>query len=293
MLRLSIVTVSYNMAPYIEQTILSVISQGYDNLEYIIVDGGSTDGTKEIVEKYRDRIACFISEPDNGMYDALNKGFSRATGDILAWINADDIYFPGAFRTVDKIFSTYSDIEWINGRSAYISEDGTLRHVASKNAIKSRKDILNGWCREDLLGYLMQEGMFWRRSLMERTGPLNTEYRYAGDFELWIRFAAESDLYHVNVPLSAFRKRLDNISSLNSDSYAEEVQRIVSGKKKYPGLVWRIFSHRGSMALHILRMLRIRSGNLICFAFDSGRIKRKRILGSASPHSCSSIKTLF
>jgi len=281
------------MAPYIEQTILSVISQGYDNLEYIIVDGGSTDGTREIIEKYRDKITCFISEPDNGMYDALNKGFAHATGDILAWINADDIYFPGAFRTVDKIFSTYSDVEWISGRSAYISEDGTLRHVASKNSIKSRKDILNGWCREGVLGYLMQEGMFWRRSLMEKAGPLNIGYKYAGDFELWMRFASESDLFHVNVPLSAFRKRLDNVSSINADGYREEVRSIVSGKKQYPGLIWRSFSHQGSKMLNFLRMLRIRKGNLIYFAFGDGCMKRKRILGSASPHTFYSLKTLI
>ena len=90
-LKISVVTVCYNMAQYIETTIKSVLSQDYPNLEYIVIDGGSTDGTQQIIEKYKDQLAYYVSEPDNGMYDAINKGFSKATGDIIAWINADDV----------------------------------------------------------------------------------------------------------------------------------------------------------------------------------------------------------
>ena len=93
-LKISIISVCYNMAEYIEQTIQSVLSQTYDNVEYIVIDGGSTDGTIDIIHKYRESISIFVSEPDEGQYDAINKGFKLASGDIVAWLNADDIYFP-------------------------------------------------------------------------------------------------------------------------------------------------------------------------------------------------------
>ena len=293
MLKISVVTVCYNMSAFIEQTLLSVLSQNYPNLEYIVIDGGSTDGTQEIIERYRDRLAYYVSEPDKGMYDALNKGFSHATGDVLAWINADDVYLPGSFRTVDKVFSTFEQVEWINGRGAYLTDDGALSQVMPKNAIRTRRDIREGWCREDVLGFLMQEGMFWRRSLMQRTGALDTRYRYAGDFDLWVRFAQQADIYYVNVPLAAFRKRTTNLATVALGGYLEEVQAIIAGQKRYPNLLWRLVPRTQKRILNLLRMLRIRRGNLVYFSYQGDRLRLKRAAGSASAHTVSNLKTLF
>jgi len=293
MLKISIVTVCYNMAAYIEQTMLSVLSQDYENLEYIVIDGGSTDGTQDIIARYRDRLAYYVSEPDNGMYDALNKGFQHATGDILAWINADDIYLPGAFKAVNKVFSAFEQIEWINGRGAYLSEDGALSQVMPKNAIRTRRDIRNGWCRDDVLGFLMQEGMFWRPSLMQKAGGLDTRYRYAGDFDLWVRFAQQADIYYVDIPLSAFRIRTTNLSTVCLKGYRDEMMAVVSGRRRYPNLIWRCLPHNNRLIINLLRMFRIRKGNLVCFPFKLDKLRLKTILSSASPHVFSRLITLF
>lgn len=114
-LKISVVTVCYNMEGTIEETILSVLNQNYPNLEYIIIDGNSTDDTMLIVNKYKDKISTIVSEPDNGMYDAIHKGFSMATGDILAWINADDSYMPWTFKYVNEVFTDLPDVDWIVG----------------------------------------------------------------------------------------------------------------------------------------------------------------------------------
>ncbi len=292
MLKISIVTACYNMAGYIEQTIRSILSQGYENLEYIIIDGGSTDGTKEIIERYKDSLAYYVSEPDKGMYDAISKGFSHATGEILAWLNADDIYLPGALHTVNKIFSTFDDVNWINARNTYLSQDGSITHILPKNALRTSKDIRNGWCRDELLGFLMQEGMFWRKSLMDRVGGLNPEYKYAGDYDLWMRFAEVTDLYYLNVPISAYRRRKDCLSTTQLEGYLAEVQSIHSTKPAYPGFLWRLFSRDHRRMLNVLRLLRFRRAPVIYFSYIGDNLVKKRILGNSSTHTLSSLSTL-
>ena len=134
-IRISVVTVCYNMASYIEQTMLSVLSQNYPNLEYIVIDGGSSDGTQTIIEKYKDKLAYYVSEPDKGMYDAINKGFKHSSGDVIAWINADDIYMPWTLRVVDQIFTNYSDVDWIGGRYAFLTEEGFFGPISKYTAL--------------------------------------------------------------------------------------------------------------------------------------------------------------
>lgn len=288
MLKISIVTVCYNMKDYIEQTILSILSQGYGNLEYIIIDGGSVDGTQDILKKYSDRLAYYVSEPDQGMYDALRKGLSRATGDIIGWLNADDIYLPGAFKTLERIFSSFPEVEWLGSRTAFLSENGALTHVLPKTAIRTRKDIREGWCREDLLGYLMQEGMFWRRSLMEKAGLPDPAFRYAGDFEFWVRFAGCADIHYTDVPLAAFRRRSAGLSSAAKDAYLNEVEAIIAGKKRFPGFLWKCL-HRNKKAINILRMLCFRRGSVIYYSYLSDILVKKTVLGTASPHTWGSL----
>lgn len=276
------------MAQYIETTIKSVLSQGYPNLEYIIIDGGSTDGTQQIIEKYKDQLAYYVSEPDNGMYDAINKGFAKATGDIVAWINADDIYMPWTLETVNRIFVTFPETQWIGGKYAFLNEDGTLAQVFSKTSIRSQKDIANGWCREGVIGPLQQESMFWRKELYIAAGGLDTSYKYAGDFELWTRFAKHAQLAKVDLPLAAFRKRKTSLSKAGREKYDAEIEKAIAGKRRYPNVFWRLLHSNGSI-LQLLRMLRYRKCEVFYFDITKQELKNKRVSGNASNHDIQSL----
>lgn len=275
-LKISVVTVCYNMAQYIETTIKSVLSQGYPNLEYIIIDGGSTDGTQAIIEKYRDQLAYYISEPDNGMYDAIRKGFDKATGEIHAWINADDILLPWSLQTLNEIFSTFQDVNWINAKNTYLNDSGTLAQIYPKVACRTQKDIRNGWCREEYFGPLQQENMFWKSSLYKSVGGIDTKYKYAGDFELWMRFAEKTQLVRVDIPLAAFRKRMTSLGAVARKQYFEEMNKASLGRKKYPNLIWRIFKNN-RIAIQLLRLLRFRKGEIIYYANTEQILKKKRM----------------
>lgn len=287
--KISVVTVCYNMASYIEQTIQSVLSQNYPNLEYIIIDGGSTDGTQAIIEKYRSQLAYYISEPDNGMYDAINKGFANATGEIMAWINADDIYFPWTLHVVNQVFSKYVDVDWISGKSAFLTESGVLAHVFPKCAIKTQRDIRNGWCREGLLGPLMQESMFWRKSVFDKVGLLDVSYRLAGDFELWTRFATYSHLTFLDVPLAAFRRRHNGLSIGQKAKYQSEVEKAIADKPTYPGFLWRL-ANGNRIMIQILRLQRFRRGDIIYYNDKSDDLQRKHFIGSSSSQCIESLR---
>lgn len=211
--KISIVTPSFNQQPFLEQTIRSVLDQGYPNLEYIIVDGGSTDGSQAIIEKYEKYLALWLSEPDEGHYDALNKGFTHATGDILAYLNSDDMYFQSAFQIAATVFSSLPAVEWLSSQLP-VNWDyfGIPSHV-SFTAGFSKAAFLDGlYCpglRDDRAPMIIQqESTFWRRSLWEKAGgKLNTEFSYAADFDLWTRFYKHANLYGVAAPVGGFRVR--------------------------------------------------------------------------------------
>ena len=222
--KISIVTVSYNMKNYIEDTILSVIAQQYPNLEYIIIDGGSKDGTVDIIKKYEQWITYWISEPDNGMYDAIQKGFSKATGEIMAYINSDDKYHYNALFSVATIFSSLKDVEWVLGRASFYNEEGSIVDV---------KD-LKKWSKFDYyLGeyqWIQQESVFWKRSLWLKAGAkINTDLKYAGDYELWLRFFRFAKLYSADTVFAGFRFRTkDQLSLEKIDSYLYEVDQVTN-----------------------------------------------------------------
>lgn len=222
--KISIVTPNYNQAAYLEQTILSVLNQGYPNLEYIIIDGGSTDGSVDIIKKYSNNLAYWVSEPDMGMYYAIQKGFDKSTGEIMAWINSDDMYHPGALFIVADIFSSFSDIEWLIGASTTFDEKGRTVDV-SPNSDFSKYDYYLYQFK-----WIQQESTFWRRSLWEKSGgKLNCRLKYAGDFALWISFFSFTKIYCANALLGGFRQRSCNQLTLDYlDKYIAEVRSVIT-----------------------------------------------------------------
>ena len=204
--KISVVTPVFNSARYLEAAIRSVLSQGYPNLEYIIVDGGSTDGSVATIQKYEAQLAHWISEPDRGMYDALNKGFARSCGDLIGWISATDILHAGALFVVGSVFQAFPEVEWITGRPTGFTDEGMGAEILH----------LRRWARIPfLLGanrYIQQESTYWRRSLWEQAGSrVDDSRRNGNDFELWVRFFRYAKLYSVDALIGGFRSHPDSL----------------------------------------------------------------------------------
>lgn len=198
-MRITVVTPSFNQAVFLEACIRSVVRQEYPDLEYLIIDGGSTDGSVDIIKRYEGHLAYWVSEKDSGQYDAINKGFERATGEILAWLNADDMYLPWTFEVVAEIFSAFPEVEWITSLFPLVwDERGRVIRCTPVRGF-DRRLFFRG-------GKIQQESTFWRRSLWERAGGrLDTSFHLAADVELWARFWQTADLYGVAVPLGGSR----------------------------------------------------------------------------------------
>jgi len=222
--RISIVTPSFNQAAFLEETILSVLNQSYPNLEYIIVDGGSTDGSVDIIGKYEHALSFSCSEKDEGMYDAINKGFEKSTGDIMAYINSDDIYMPDTFRTVARIFNDLPNAMWITGRTGYIDGMGSVGEIARKK-LYNRMLLSKGFYQSPYSYVVNQNAVFWRKHLWETAGGIQNGLKLAGDFYLWTRFSEHAELHFVDEVLSAFRRH-DKQQSLNRRAYIREARTI-------------------------------------------------------------------
>jgi glycosyltransferase involved in cell wall biosynthesis len=236
-MKYSIVTPVYNGEKYIHETIKSVIYQEGDfDIEYIIVDGNSSDKTIEIIKEYEEKIKnnaflikCngvklkWISEKDKGMYNAINKGFDIATGEIYAWINSDDKYLPKAFETMKNVFEKYKDIDWVKGRTVFIDRDAKVTNT-SPCFIFNRE-----WISRGIYGryayFIHQDSVFWRSKLWNQSGKINTSLKYAGDYDLWCKFAKYTSLWSVDTPVSIFRQRDGQLSG-NMTNYRCEQENI-------------------------------------------------------------------
>lgn len=224
--KISIVTPSFNQAQFIEATIDSVLSQNYPNLEYIIIDGGSTDGSVEIIKKYSSYLHFWCSEPDRGQYDAINKGFTYSTGEIMAWINSDDMYYPWSFKTVASIMSALPQVEWLTTLNpgawdwyGFCNEFLSFPGYSQEAFLDGR--YLPG-STDRAVGFIQQESTFWRRSLWQKVGSkISTDFAMAGDFNLWSQFYLHADLYGIPSPLAGFRKQIHQ-KSQRINQYIDE-----------------------------------------------------------------------
>jgi glycosyltransferase involved in cell wall biosynthesis len=224
----SIITPSYNQADYLDQTIRSVLAQDYPHIEYMVVDGGSSDDSVEIIRKYQHRLAWWVSEPDEGQSDAINKGFQRAKGEIVAWLNSDDVYLPGAIQEAvealnadPSIAFVYSDYQSINARGEVV------------NTIRSRQYSLADLLALHIIG---QPTVFIRRSYLDEVGILDTSYQYLMDHNLWLRLGAEGRLVHVPQIWAAARVHPMAKNVAQAKGFGLEGYRILAWAKTQPKL---------------------------------------------------------
>jgi len=253
--RISVVTSCFNAEAWVEDTLRSVLQQRYPKLQYIFIDGASSDGTLAIAQRYEDQLAVLRSEPDEGQYHGIQKGMALADGDVMAWLNGDDAYCPWTLSAVGEVFARFPDIDWIIGTPSFMNERGQCVRVSGNSgSAYPREFIRQGWFRHELAGYLQQESMFWRRSLWERVGGLDLNLSLAADFDLWRRFAEHAELVSVNVPLAMFRQHAQQRSALGLQRYETEVRRACSTLSPPPAL-WARVAAGGERRRHLCRML--------------------------------------
>jgi glycosyltransferase involved in cell wall biosynthesis len=220
--KITLVTPVYNGEKYLEATIRSILAQGYPNLEYIIVDDGSRDSTVDIIRKYESKLAGWFSQPNQGMYAALNAGFARSTGEIMGWLNSSDMLHTHGLSVVGSVFYSFGEVQWITGHPTKFSAEGFPFEVM-KLPRWSRFRFLSGANK-----YIQQESTYWRRSLWERSGgALGTTYRAAGDFELWVRFFRHAQLYTVDALIGGYRLHSDAQSSSDMGGYNRICDEVV------------------------------------------------------------------
>lgn len=224
----SIVTPSYNQAAYLEQTIQSVLGQDYPRIEYIVVDGGSTDDSVEIIRKYADRLAYWVSEKDRGQAEAINKGFARANGEILAWLNSDDYYMLNTVSVAVRCFEQNPDVVMVYGDMLAVDGNGQTINLLRYKQL-SLQDLL---CFQ-IVG---QPSVFFRRSAFENAGPLETDFHFMLDHQLWIRLAQRGRILHVPQVWSAARYHPEAKNRARAAEFGQEAFRVLEWAKSQPGL---------------------------------------------------------
>lgn len=236
--RISVVIINMNLAPYLEQAIRSALDQDYPNLELVVVDGGSTDGSREVIERYADRIHWWVSEPDGGQFAAVEKGFAHTTGEIMAWLSSDDMYLPRGLWEIGKIFQKYPQVEWLQGFPIeYGPDGGAVRRIAIPWARWSKYRYLTFDFQ-----FIMQETTFWRRSLWEKAGgKMTQEFKRAGDMELWARFFRHAKLYTTTSLVGGFRHRDGQVSETWRVAYMRECGEIVRRERRRLPLLKRLW----------------------------------------------------
>lgn len=224
----SIITPSYNQADFLEETIQSVLAQGYPNLEYIIIDGGSKDGSVEIIKKYADRLAWWVSEKDDGQADALNKGFARASGEIIAWVNSDDYYLPGALHAAVKELQDRPDHSFVFGDVISVDVAGKPFNVMT----------YGDWGLDELAQFniIGQPSVFMRRKHLEQAGYTDPYFDLMFDHQLWLRIAQFGPIQYIPQRWSAARYHAAAKNWSRAPGYGQDAYRIVEWMAGQPGL---------------------------------------------------------
>jgi glycosyltransferase involved in cell wall biosynthesis len=244
-MRISIVTPVFNGARFLDETILSVVTQsGPFSIRYHVQDGGSMDGTLDKLARWNARlvgdfpILCdgiefsYSTRPDRGIYDAINSGFAACGGaDAMTWINADDRFEPGAFQSVAHCLQKFPDIHWLCGRVTIIDEHGMLVHCFTITPFPQAAIAVGLFDERYAPPIIQQEGTFWRPDLWHAAGGLNPDFRLAGDFDLWRRFATHTDLIIADATFGCWRRR-DGQLSANKAAYHAEIDRSLSAREK-------------------------------------------------------------
>lgn len=223
--KISIVTPSLNQGQFVEETILSVLGQGYPNLEYIVVDGGSVDNSVETIKKYEKYLTSWTSAPDDGQSDAINKGFARSTGEILAWLNSDDLYLPDALTFVAEVFELAPEIDLVTG--GYIGYCSQTDYISAVRPCGVHLPPTAG--RLFVSGaYCGQSSTFWRRRAWKNSGPLDHQLSYAMDLDFWIQcYFAGHQFKLVDRYLSIYRQH-ENQKTFDWQKYLQESQEVRS-----------------------------------------------------------------
>ncbi len=208
----SIVTPSFNQAAYLEAAMNSAFEQNYSNIEYLVIDGGSTDGSLDLIKKHSARLAKWVSEPDRGQTDAINKGFASATGKYMSWLNADDRLLSGAVGEAVEFLEAYPEVGMVYGDADYIDSKGRI--VGHFPAAQTDYSALRR-------GYvhIPQQTAFWRRDLWEQVAPLDPGFVFAMDYDLWVRLAKISPLKYLPRTWAQFRLH-DESKTLQNDQRA-------------------------------------------------------------------------
>ncbi len=224
--RVTIVTPSLNQAAFLERTILSVLNQGYPNLEYLVIDGGSTDGSREIIKKYEKHLSYWVSEPDEGQSQAINKGLRRATGEWVAFQNSDDVFLPGAFKAFAEAFEKNPDAEALYGDILLIDSEDQVEEVWLTAPTRF-------WLQVAFPGQVHNQALFWRRSLLDRIGFLREDLHFCFDYEYFLRILAfTSKVRHIDRYLGAFRRHAAAKTSTIPQVAREETAKVI---KEYGG----------------------------------------------------------
>ncbi len=244
--KISVVTPSYNQAKYIRATIDSILSQGYPNLEYIVMDGGSTDDTVEILKSYGNKIQ-WESKKDNGQTHAINKGFRLATGQVLAYLNSDDVYLPGTLKAVGEYYAK-TKADWITGDCIVIDENG--KPSRSNWLISGYKRLLMKlYSRTTLMiadSMLPQPSTFWSREAANVVGEFNEKYHYVMDYDYWLRLSKHYRPHDLKVALSGFRAQPDSKSETSRPKLMAEgeLALVANGAE-----TWHLMLHRTHSAV--------------------------------------------
>jgi GT2 family glycosyltransferase len=223
-----VATPSYNQAAFLEQTLRSVLEQDYARIEYLVVDGASSDGSVDIIRKYADRLSWWVSEKDSGQGEAINKGLARAKGEIVAWLNSDDYYLPNAIASVVKIFEQNPDVVLVYGDMLAVDEAGQ-----TTNVLKYTQLTLDDLLCFQIIG---QPAVFFRREAYEAIGGLDTTFHFLLDHHFWIRIAQQGRILHVPQLWAAARYHAHAKNRLKAAEFGREAFRILDWVKSRPEL---------------------------------------------------------